>query len=383
MKLKFKKLFLVKGLNIGCSYASNRNLVLPILECVKMQVVDNICWIMSYDQRNAISVKIPVEESEKNITFCVNASNFKSYVSLLDEEDVNITINETYEDTNGYKTFRWTMDVSAGNSSCSFPLEDSEYYPVIQKETNTQDITIEASTMLYWLKSSRFFIEKNELKPTFQCAHMIVSGNEINVYATDGYKMYRYKLETESNYDGRIQLSFDLSAFPGIEQTLKSMGDSLITIKNGESNIKMVCDNIMLLVRKHEFMKLPNFDTMFSYPVKCQVQIKKVSLMSIIDRASLISNVAIAVITIEVLNDKLLFRSESFDTGKTSNDIIEFFTGCNLAKQAYNINHFKAAIAAMSSDMIQLSFCDEKTVLLIENMEDEREKAVVCQYIVY
>ena len=112
MRIKFNKKDFLNAIKTGGSFSSKRT-PLPILQSVKVQIVDNTCWLLSYNDKNAIKTHFKLEESYKNIEFCIDKDDIENYVSLLMEDYFDIDVDNE----------KLNAIVSTPNSTMNFPLQ--------------------------------------------------------------------------------------------------------------------------------------------------------------------------------------------------------------------------------------------------------------------
>ena len=89
MKIVFNRKSLISGLIVGGGYAGSKK-ILPILGCAKITIRGNDRWIMSYNGKNAIKAKCPVESSEEDIVFCIDSIELRKYISLINDDLIEI-----------------------------------------------------------------------------------------------------------------------------------------------------------------------------------------------------------------------------------------------------------------------------------------------------
>lgn len=131
---------------------------MPILQSVKVQIVDNTCWLLSYNDKNAIKTHFKLEESYKNIEFCIDKDDIENYVSLLMEDYFDIDVDNE----------KLNAIVSTPNSTMNFPLHDVRVYPTLAQEVNCDTFTLDANLLGYWFKKCMPLLEYDEFQPNNQ-----------------------------------------------------------------------------------------------------------------------------------------------------------------------------------------------------------------------
>lgn len=218
MKLKFNRKQLLEAIEIGGSFSGNKK-ILPILEDIRVQIKENKAWILSYDNQNAIKTVCPVEADVENGIFCINKNNLVSYISLLSDEYISIEIIEKLSSVEGEKIISSTISTDTG--SVVFPCDDPNMYPKLNSDKGSDAFDIQADLLSYWINNSNQYLgDLDDMKLSMGCLNIDIIEGRVNVFASDGFKMYHDSMQLENN-NITTQFGIPKNSFGGIVKALK------------------------------------------------------------------------------------------------------------------------------------------------------------------
>lgn len=361
MKIKFNKKDFLNAIKTGGSFSSKRT-PLPILQSVKVQIVDNTCWLLSYNDKNAIKTHFKLEESYKNIEFCIDKDDIENYVSLLIEDCFDIDVDNR----------KLNAIVSTPNSKMNFPLHDVKVYPTLAQEVNCDTFTLDANLLGYWIQKGMTLLEYDEFQPNNQHLHLFIKDNKVDVFAFNFDKMYHDSAYID--YEGELKVSIDMSAFAALRKALSN--EQKVTIKNGEKNIIVIGDNSMLLIRKYDFKPL-DFYMLLKYQPLFEVEVDKERLTSVVLRAMNVhDDTKTGTLTINFDENGLTLVSERPEVKKKLKETIQA-TGAKEFEQTYILSKLILALNAISSDKVVLRPCGTNALFEIGNTEYTTESVYV------
>lgn len=366
MKITFNKKVFLKAVKIGGSYAGNGK-VLPILDCIKVVVLNDKCSILSYDERNAIKTHCLPEFCEGDISFCVNKSDIEKYVNLLDEETFDLDVKEKH------------ITVVSRNGSIDFPIEDANEFPSLTVSSTSTSFKIDSSLLGYWIQRGAPFTISDEFKKSFECVHIIIKDGEMDFFSFNDSRMYHDSAKTECEED--LSVSINRKSLAGLSLALGE--DKKVTIKDGERNITIIGSNTMLLIRKDEF-KLPNCHALLNFPSLFEMQVNKAKLLSIISRAQLISdNTYNVTVKFRYMANGIEITAENFEGNKRMSEVIESETVNDFGEfvQSYGASSMKLVVNSINADSVVISPSGETSLCRINNPEYESESAMIMPYV--
>lgn len=367
MKIKFDRKKFVKALNIGSSYTKNSK-VHPILSCLKITIKGDKCWIMSYDECNAIKTFCDIVESDGDFIFCIPADDFKKHLELLFEDYVTISVdNENLR-----------ASISTTSSLMEFPLQDAQSYPVVKQDQWKEHIQLSCDTLLYWINKSSPFLIDDEMYLSKSSINLRIINNEIHVYASDNQRIYSDYCECEDSRD--IFIPIDKTSFSGLVAAFKAHPNQYVKISNGERSVMYVFDDgLMILARKREY-KMLDYASLMAFKEKARIRLNKEYMLDVLRRSVTVHEVIKSgVSTFEFKPDKIIITTEGLLNEKRYTEVIEVETGIEYT-QKYNTWHMFQTISSINSEDIFLCPSGERSLLKIINTDNETEIAGNCPF---
>lgn len=362
MRIKFDKKEFLKAVKVGGSFANGQK-ILPILGCIKVTVKGDKCWIMSYDNRNAIKTSFNVLESDGDVVFCINKCDIFDYVSSIDEKEFEMDVD------NG----SMTAIIRTSNGTMEFCMDDAQEYPTLTIGSNVVTFDIDASLIGYWIQRGSCILVNDDLQLNNQNMHMIIKDGKINVFFFNFNKMYHDSSEIE--FDGEYKMSIDRNSFIGVRHVIES--SEKITIKDGELNTVIVGGDTMVMMRKDEF-KMLDYLRLLNYKPMFEVKVDKDKLESLIMRASNVGRDSLtSTIEITYSKGKMAFVANDFQTRKKFREVLEteYDNVQSDFTQIYTVNLFKMILGTVKSDKVLICPTGDKSLLIFKNTEYETENS--------
>lgn len=366
MKLTFNRKDFLKAVKVGGCYTSGKK-VLPVLECIKLTIKGDKCWILSSDERNAIKTYCDVIHSDCDMVFCLNKSDIEKYVSLLIDEMFSIEVEPEHN----------KVTIETEVSSMVFPYQDANEFLALKQDAHSDVFKMDANLLGYWIKNSTAFLVNDEFQKNHENMHIFIKDGKIEVFSFNHTKMYYDSSDIE--YEGELTFGINRNSFVGLSQALD--GEEFVTIRNGERYITVIGSKTMLLIRKDEYNIL-NYHSLLHFKPLFEMEVDKDQLMSVLLRSMNINDKVDSGTLIFAYDETgVTITAESWDKSKKLTERI-ISVGGNGGKytQCYGISVTRIAVSAINADTVCLCPTGDKTLLIIKNKEYETENTFVSPY---
>lgn len=361
MKIKFKKKDFLKAIKVGGKFAVGQK-VLPILDCVKITVVDWTCWILSYDFRNAIKINCPVESDNESIMFCINRKDIEEYVSLIDDESFEIDVDND----------SLLATIYTSNGTVTYPLYDAKEFPALSQEVNCDTFQIDAGLLAYWIQKGAPFLINDDMQRNNENMHIFIKDGKIDVFFFNRDIMYHDSAET--TFEGELKMPVNRNSFLGITAALSQ--EKTVTIKNGSRNIVIIGDDTMLMIRKDEFVQ-NNYYQLLNYVPILEITVDREKLLRAVMKAmNVTDNMKMGTITIKYSEGKLELFSERIEVNKRMEETIEA-EGGKPFEQTYMTHKLRLALSTLRSEKVILKPAGANALLTICNPDYETEQTFI------
>lgn len=360
-QLTFNKRDFLNAISIGGSCTGNGK-ILPIDRCIKMKVKNGACRMVSYDGRNAINSVCPIESASEDISFCFDKEEIEKCVSLLHGDKFNFEVSLT----------DGKMDVKQGTILVSYPIYAADDFPTLAQDTDGVEFKMSSSLLKYWLTNGRPFLHNDDMCLNLANIHFFIKDRKIEVFSSSNEHIYLDSDDIDTDIEH--QFSINLMAFSSIMKGLST--DEEVTIKSGTYNTLIKGSNSTLLVRKDDF-KVRNYHIFLKYKPDTGVIINKRRLKDIL----LMANNVDSLIQLSFTPDGILFKSENLDLKKSYTDVYNSDYLGNECRMTFNIMKFMQCINAINHDDVILAPTGEKSPIVIKNVDDNVEKALLMPYV--
>ena len=242
-----------------------------------MQVLDNVCIttkgnrirIESSDSENYIR-SYGFCETTADMSFCVNANEFASYIGLLNDED--ITMN--------YNSEKKQLIIKHANGEIKLPTTNTNEFPVMKPMKETTKIELSGEMFAGWLKKAGNFALKGDLGAVLEGIYIYANSKFLGVCGGEHSQIFTARIPNTDNIpDFSIVLP---------KKSAEIMARMCATAKK----VTLVQDENALYIRTENTivystllsMKYPNVDSLFKQMSQRQVNFDKATLLQAIKR---------------------------------------------------------------------------------------------------
>ncbi len=273
MKIQCLKGDLLNGVNIVLKAVPVKS-TMPILECLIIEVSDDIIKLTANDMELAIETVVKGTILEKG-TVALNAKIFSEIVRRLPENEVSITTDENYITEIICEKAKFSI---SGRSGDEFPS-----LPNIEKENS---IVLSQFTLKEIIRQTVFSISDNESNKIMTGELFEIKNNELRVISLDGHRISIRKVLMKDSYEDR-KVIVPGKTLNEISKILSGEASAMVNIFFTDKHALFEFDNTLVLTRliDGEYYRI---DQMLSSDYETKVTINKKELQSCIERASLL-----------------------------------------------------------------------------------------------
>lgn len=242
-----------------------------------MQVLDNVCIttkgnrirIESYDSNNYIR-SYGFCETTADMSFCVNANGFASYIGLLNEED--ITMN--------YDSEKKQLIIKHSNGEIKLPTTNASEFPAMRPMKEVNKIELSGEVLSEWLTTAGNFAMKGAVGSVLEGIYIYANQEFVGVCGGERSQIFTARIPNTNNIpDFGIVLPKESAS---IMARMCATSDK-VTLMQDENAMYIRTDNTIvcsLLLN----LKYPNVSFLFNHTGKCHVTIEKSTLLQAIKR---------------------------------------------------------------------------------------------------
>ena len=242
---------------------------MPVLDNVCITTKDNRIRIESSDSANYVR-SYGLCETTADMSFCVNAKEFASYIDLLNDE--NIIINCDSE--------RKQIIIEHASGEVKLPTISPDEFPIMKPIKETTKIEMPGEIFAGWLKKAGNFTLKSDFGAVLEGVYIYANSKFIGVCGGEHSQIFTARIP---NIDNIPDFSVVLPKISAAIMARMCATAKKVTLVQDENALYIRTDNTVVYSTLLS-MKYPNVDSLFKQMSQRQVYIDKTTLLQAIKR---------------------------------------------------------------------------------------------------
>lgn len=252
----------------GAAFAG-KSKIMPILNNVCITTKDNRIRVESSDSENYIR-SYGYCDSSANISFCVNAKEFMSYIDLLSEEIITMECDSDKKQ----------LVIKHNSGKITLPTFDSGEFPVMKPMKESTKIEISGDVLAGWLTKAGNFAMKGDMGVVLEGIYIYANSDYIGVCGGEHSMIFTARMQNKDNIQDFSVVLPKKSA--SIMARMCATAEN-VTLMQDENALYISTDNTIvysLLLN----LKYPNISLLFNQMSNCRVIIEKSTLLQAVKR---------------------------------------------------------------------------------------------------
>lgn len=361
MKIQIKQNVILNHLNYVIKGISNKNII-PILNCIKIDVEKEGIYLTSTDNELAIKTFIPKEEVEnidKLGTIVVSGKFIYEIIKKLPNTIINI---EEVVDNKLYIT----TETSEFNLNCN----EANEFPNIDLSLTKNPVLISKKNFKSIIKKTSFSASLQESRPILTGINFKISGNILECTATDSYRLSKKRIELSNPVENDVNIVIPNK---NIMEIFKLLTDEEENIELHIFNNKVIFqfNNIIIMTRLING-DYPDTSKLIPTDFKIKLLVNLNEYINSIDRASLLTTESDKnTIKLEVKEEQMIISSSIPEIGNVEEKLLIN----NLSKEdiaiSFSSKYMIEALKSFECEDIELLFNDEVHPIILKNKETD------------
>lgn len=248
------------------------NAIIPILECVKIEVKDynsNVMTISGTDLEMHVEVEIECE-CDSDFSVCIQSRKLVNVIKTVSSQTVIITISNT------------DATIKTENGSYKFPIENGIDYPSVDDIEFDGDITIQQSKLSDAIRSTINSTANETILTPFNGVLFQVNSNGVKLTSTDRFVLSSYNIDSNNNIS-----EYDIVIPKKVLQFMRSIpnSNSNVIISKSTTMVRFSMDNLICYSKLVD-AKYPDISLIIPKDPPIKVAVNMGILLSAIDRVS-------------------------------------------------------------------------------------------------
>ena len=242
---------------------------MPVLDNVCITTKGNRIRIESSDSNNYIR-SYGFCDTTADMSFCVNANGFASYIGLLNEE--YITMN--------YDSEKNQLIIKHANGEINMPTTDASEFPAMRPMKEANKIELSGEVLSVWLTTAGNFAMKGTNGNVLEGIYIYANQEFVGVCGGEHSQIFTARVPNTNNIpDFGIVIPKDSAS---IMARMCSTSDKVTLMQDENALCIRTDDTIMYSLLMN--LKYPNVSFLFNHTGKCHVTIEKSTLLQAIKR---------------------------------------------------------------------------------------------------
>ena len=358
MKLIIKKNILLENLVNTAKAISSKNLI-PILTGIKFELNEEGLYLSASDSDISIRTFIPKEDITEIVStgsVVISGKYIVEIIKKLPDKDIIIEV------VDGYNTI-----IQTDGSEFNLNGIDPNEFPNLDLEETKNPIVLNPIIFKNIINQTFFATSLSETRPLLTGINFKLSGNMLEVIATDSYRLARKEIDLKEDYENEFNL-----VIPG-----KNLVELSRILEDDKENIYLHIFNNKVLFKYKNLVFLSRLIS-GTYPVssniipsefKIDIECKYSELHDMIDRASLLtSDKDKNTIKLELRDRELIISSNSPEIGKVEEKVS--IDNPDEISISFSSKYMLEAIKSFNTEKVHLLMNNDNSPIIVKS-DDE------------
>lgn len=358
MKFVVKKEILLDSLNNTSKAISTKNLI-PILTGIKFDLKEDGLYLYASDTDVSIRTYIPKDKLtslDEVGSIVIGGKYIVEIIRKLPNTDISIEVID------GYK-----LIISTDNTEFNLNGVNPNEYPNLDLDETKEPIVINTEVFKEMINQTVFATSPSETRPLLTGINFRISGNELEVLATDSYRLARKLVTIDHEIENDVNIVIPGKNLVELSKMLDD-DDSTLEIHLFSNKVLFKYGNMVFLSRLLSGT-YPTTSNIIPKDFNIELECSFDDLFNMIDRASLLtSDREKNTIKLSLNKNELMISSNSPEIGKVEEKItIESDKEINIS---FSSKFMLDAIKSFNKEKIIICMNNDSSPIVIKNSED-------------
>lgn len=254
------------------------------------------------------------------------------------------------------------------STSSKFDLNGTSYidYPRIDLSQIGSHLSLKSFDLKQAIEQTSFATSEKETRPVLTGVNFKAKNNVLECIATDSYRLAKKILYIDSN----ISFNIIIPKKSLIEISRIIEKDELIDLYVSDRKILFVINNVYVQTRLIDGT-YPDTSRLIPENFDYSMNIDTVSLLSALDRASLLSFEQNHIVKLTMSDEQVIMSSFSQEIGSVEENLTKAFYKGNPLHISFSSKYMNEAIKSINSEKIVILFTGEMRPFIIKDIEKE------------
>ncbi|PSO47103.1 MAG: DNA polymerase III subunit beta [Parcubacteria group bacterium SW_4_46_8] len=334
---------------------TGKDLSLPVLECVLLEVKENNLVVKSTDLEIGVAITVPVKVKETG-TVAVPADVLRNFLSTLPDSQKVIL------ETDGN-----TLQVTTTHSETHMKTQPHDEFPSIPEVEEGEAVELPAEKVINGFESVYYSASASSMKPELSSVNMFAENGELVFVATDSFRLAEKRIPTDEISD----LEEVLLPYTNVAEVTQIFDDSTdaIELVIGDNQVAFASDNVYVTSRVIDGV-FPDYKQIIPDTQDTEVTTLKQDLLNTLKLANIFADKFNQVtISVDTQQKECMIQTNNEDVGENKGTVDATIEGEDITAH-FNYQYIIDCFQSISTDSVSMQFSEEKP-MTIEGVGDD------------
>lgn len=332
---------------------SSKNISLPILENVLLEVKNNSLSLRSTNLHIGVEIDTPAK-TEKEGVVCVKLDIFAQIINSLTETNkVSFELIDS------------VLHIQTENSQMSIKTFASNDFPTLPKITDGVEISVSVDVFIEGVRSVAYAASLSDIKPEISSVYIYSENNEIVFVSTDSFRLAEKRIVTEQTVD----IQGVIIPIKNIQDCLKIIGglSGDMSCVIGKNQLSLTTQNVYFTSRVVDG-NYPDYQQLIPKESKTEVVVLKDELLQSLRLVNVFSD-NFNQILFKTNNQKGIVEiySRNTDIGENNTFVDAAITGDDI-EMHLNHKYLSDVFSSIVADSISFSFTEKNRACVVRGI---------------
>ena len=355
----------LKNICVSASSAVGGNGVLPILDCLKFEVLDNELIVTGSDLQYTVIKKMEYQSAE-NFSFCANCKLLCETLKAIPEQPIKLQIDESL------------ITIVSSLGKYTMAKEHVGDYPEVGEIDEKASILF-GPDLIDYLASIKGMVSTDELRSAMTGIYIEKKGEDLTLVTTDAHRLGWSELAAPEGMD-----DFSVIVKDKIYKHLKAnYSEGNIQLVVGDRNVACRLDDGTEIYAIQIDSKYPDYRSVTPTENPIQVVVNTRQMMGALERVSLFSNATTNQITLGVSDSgEIKISASDMDFNNEANESMQSnsIVGDGIVI-AFNGKLFKEMLSLIPSESFTLHMSMPNRAAIVTSQLADNETENPTKYL--
>ena len=335
----------------------------PILNNVKIDLFEDHLEIIGSNGEISIKSIVYKYKNDKTLirdltpgSILINAKMITEIVRKIDAEEINFVVEDNS-----------TAKIQTLKSNFNLNVIRPEEYRELDFDENGEQVTLSRDEFVNCINQTSFSASTKDNRPILQCVNIESDGQSVHFTATDGARLARR--EVELSLENRFSVNIPAKSLNEVVKSL--LEEKQVSLFISEKKVLFKLDDCVI-TSTIVVGDYPNTKNIIPHNYYYKLEVNSSEFLKTLDRIVLFSIDRENIVKLTMNEEEIIVSSRSQQVGDAKESLQLFKYSGERLQISFNVEYVSAAIRALKSDDVVLSFLGEMKPFTVTRKDDDK-----------